>query len=949
MGRIRYTHNSFSIGILSKKIHGNTEFEGYNNSLDECENFQIQPTGGTFKRGGTKFVSQIKGDNAVLILFCYSSSEQYMCEFGDHYIRFYTKYGKLVDDNSKHVEIETPFSIESAKNIKTFQSGNILYLVTDIGIYSLKRTSTTSFKLANKPITYSAEPLTIMNSEKIALKPSATQGSITLVAVDPSDSSKKPDAKFAPIFFDSDKGHSLVLTYSVYNENAGYYEDKHIYLVIESVEDDTDGFKKIIAKLDAGLTNNPTELYNTDPVTKWRVGAFTSDRGMPKASAMYEGRLFLANNLSYPTGIWGSGKLYNDWTDFYTGTNDADAVQFKVNAQFADEILWAVGQSKLFFGTRWGIYIAGSASFNDEAITPSNFRCRLFESVGASSIQPVVALDAVFFVDVSGRGVHEIRLSSETGSYEVSDISLLADDLLKSGIVSHAWQQTPVKTYWCAVNDGFLCALTYLKNNGIMAWSKHVLGGSNVKVENIAIMHGDKHDLLWMIVRREINGKFVRYIEYMQASYDPLTQEEFKQFYIDSGVTKEKKAKIKDITKQSDAYVTFNNSSVVNRYKQLYASMPAENRKFFIAYFHVHPTDTNYTYRIINNKFFLFNNGGVVDSSLSGSDNQLFVYATTVKSIQESSSSSGNTTLELIDSRHINVGDMISITRDNTTYKEYVTVKRKSGNRISVNTKQVIAGDEIYITFGNFESYHKGTKSQITLSDYTFSQEEISSNELQQVYFNKINGSTQLNGKVLRYKAISQDSMRIYNRDQDTEYDMESISPFDTVDPAGNAYFYFDTVEGLKHLAGQTVSVCYNGNSGDDVIVPDNGVIRTPRPVMFANIGLKYKAFFKTVPFAGGSIIGSSVGAVGGQKSMWLHLYYSLAGKYGDSANRLYDIPYTRLLTTFDNDKSLISGLVKCPMVSSGDVYNRCVYIEHDKPVSFNILSITQDIEVSDS
>lgn len=215
MGRIRYTHNSFSIGILSKKIHGNTEFEGYNNSLDECENFQIQPTGGTFKRGGTKFVSQIKGDNAVLILFCYSSSEQYMCEFGDHYIRFYTKYGKLVDDNSKHVEIETPFSIESAKNIKTFQSGNILYLVTDIGIYSLKRTSTTSFKLANKPITYSAEPLTIMNSEKIALKPSATQGSITLVAVDPSDSSKKPDAKFAPIFFDSDKGHSLVLTYSV--------------------------------------------------------------------------------------------------------------------------------------------------------------------------------------------------------------------------------------------------------------------------------------------------------------------------------------------------------------------------------------------------------------------------------------------------------------------------------------------------------------------------------------------------------------------------------------------------------------------------------------------------------------------------------------------------------------------------------------------------------------
>lgn len=950
MGRIRYTHNSFSIGILSKKIHGNTEFEGYNNSLEECENFQIQPTGGVFKRGGTKFVSRIKGDNAVLILFCYSSSEQYMCEFGDKYIRFYTKYGKLVDGDGKHVEIETPFSIESIKNIKTFQSGNILYLITDLGIYSLKRTSTTSFEIDDKPITYSAEPLTIMNSEKISLKPSSNQGTITLEAVDPIDSAKKPDTKFAPIFFDSDKGHSLVLTYSVYNENAGYYEDKHIYLTIESVEEDSEGFKKIIAKFDAGLTNNPTELYNTDPVTKWRVGAFTSDRGMPKAATMYEGRLFLANNLSYPTGIWGSSKLYNDWTDFYTGTNDADAVQFKIDAQFADEILWLVGQSKLFIGTRWGIYIAGSATFNDEAITPSNFRCRLFESVGASSIQPVVALDAVFFVDVSGRQVHEIRLSSETGAYEVSDISLLADDLLKSGVVSHAWQQTPVKTYWCAVGDGFLCSLTYLKNNGIMAWSKHVIGGNNVKVENIVIMHGDKHDLLWMIVRREVGGKFVRYIEYMQPPYDPLSQEEFKQFYVDSGIQKEKKAKIKDITKQSNAYITFDNTSVFSRYKQLYASMPSVNRKFFINFLYVHQTATHYTYSIIDDAIVLFNNGGVIDQSfLETSAKQLFVYASTVRAIVESGTPSHAATIELIDSRNININDLLCITRNNATFKEYVTVRQKSGNRISVMSQSVRVGDEIYITFGDFSMYHKGQKAKITLSDYTFSQAEISSNGLKQVYFNKINGSTQLNGKVLRYKAISQDSMLIYNRDQDTEYDMGSISPFDTVDPSGNAYFYFDEVDGLEHLKGQTISICYNGNSGDDVVVPDNGIIRTPRTVMYACAGLAIRSRLKTTPFAGGSLIGSSVGAVGGQKTMWLHLYYSLAGQYGDSFQRLYNIPYPNMITKYDKDQSLISGLVKCPMVSSGDVYNRCVVIEHNKPVSFNILSITQDIEVSDS
>ncbi len=947
MGRIRYTHNSFSIGILSKKIQGNTEFEGYNNSLDECENFQIQPTGGVFKRGGTKFVEKIHGDDAKLVLFCYSSSEQYMCEFVDKRIYFYTKYGNLVDDKNHHVSIETPLSLDHIKNMKTFQSGNILYLITELGIYSLKRTSTTSFEISAKPVSYSAEPLTFMNTEKIALKPTVDGEKVKLQAVDPKDPEKKPDEKFAPLFFDTDKDHSLVLAYSIYNENTGYYEDKLVYLVIESVKDDGQ-FKQLEAKFDTGLVNNPKELPNTDPVTKWRIGAFTEKRGMPKAAAMYEGRLFLANNTSYPSGIWGSGKLYNDWTDFYPGTNDADAVQFKIEAQFADEILWIVGQSKLFIGTRWGIYIAGSATFNDEAITPSNFRCRLFESVGSSAIQPVTALDAVFFVDVSGRQVHEIRLSSETGAYEVSDVSLLADDLLKSGIVSHAWQQTPVKTYWCAVGDGFLCSLTYLKNNGIMAWSKHVIGGKNVKVENIAIMHGDKHDLLWMIVRREVGGKFVRYIEYMQPTYDPLSQEEFKQFYVDSGIQKEKKAKIKDITKQSHAYVTFNEPSVLNRYKQLYASMPSVNRKFIIPDLKA-TGNTNYTYIIIDDAIVLFNNGGVIDNPITEtSSKQLFVYATTVSAIVESGTSTRAATIELLDSRYINVGDMLCIKRTGTIL-EYVTVRRKSGNRISVMSQSVIVGNEIYIMFGSFSMYHKGTKSRITLSDYTFSQAEISSNELKQVYFNKINGSTQLNGKVLRYKAISQDSMLIYNRDQDTVYDMESISPFDTVDPSGNAYFYFDEVDGLEHLKGQTISICYNGNSGDDVVVPDNGVIQTPRPVMYACAGLPIQSKLKTTPFAGGSLVGSSVGSVGGQKTMWLHLYYSLDGKYGDSFQRLYNIPYPNMITRYDKDQSLISGLVKCPMVSSGDVYNRCVVIEHNKPVSFNILSITQDIEVSDS
>ena len=82
---------------------------------------------------------------------------------------------------------------------------------------------------------------------------------------------------------------------------------------------------------------------------------------------------------------------------------------------------------------------------------------------------------------------------------------------------------------------------------------------------------------------------------------------------------------------------------------------------------------------------------------------------------------------------------------------------------------------------------------------------------------------------------------------------------------------------------------------------------------------------------------------------MWLHLYYSLGGRYGSEKAKTYPIPYSNFISGFNKPKSLVTGLVKCPIANSKDIYDRSVYIEHSDPVAFNILSITQDIEVSDS
>lgn len=1256
MGRSRYNHNSFSIGFLSQRIQGNTDFEGYNNALAECVNFVIQPTGGLFKRTGTYFVAEAKSGSPRLVLFSYSAEDQYICEFGAEYIRYFTKYGPLTNAQDQIVETVTTFTIDDVNSMTVQQDGNILILITTKGIFTLTRTAVDTFILEAQE--YDTEPLTFTNNEAVALKPSATSGNITITVVDPDNNNQKPAAKYAPFFNDDDVGHFITLSYKEIDAD-NVIRVKTYYLKILIVSEDTEGFNKVTATVDQDRSYNmQNQLPNTLAVARWQLGAFTVTRGTPKASAFYEGRLFLANNTTYPTGIWGSSKVYMDWTDFYGGENDADALIFKMSSQNADEILWLASQSKLFAGTRWGIYIAGSATYNDEAVTPSNFRIRLFEATGASPLQPVVGMDSVFFVDVSGKKVHEIHLSSETGAYQADDISLLSDDLTQSGIIAHTWQQNPIQTYWCAVEDGHLCSLTYLKNNGIMAWAKHTIMGDNVKIERLCTMHGDKNDLVWMVVRRQIGNEFKRYIEYIHAPYDPLQQEEFKQFYVDSGRTKQLKSSVANITRGSNPQLKIkidnqtaqqlaemiptNDGMFEVAFREISYNMPADITKataicygemlgvyqyvvtqensnkvarstdgkawtvstmpfvgnwtsicwgadrfvavaagtnkaaysqFGILWTEVTIEDqevvalgkyvcygnntfvmSNYSNYIwyssdgiewtksaalpfpvaricwggdrfvalgyLNNgtmyslngidwqgggnrpnssmPYICYGNGKFVaigsnvgaysiDGGLNWTainlpphsegirdivyaDNKFvavgsgvspyntLVYSTdgiawtkgfmpfearaicygsdkfvAVTSHESWLSNDGinwgkkpwaspkkyyltNLSIAEEDADRYLVGTLFdyynpdnqkiagkiptndfALLEENENCEFYLYVSNifgRNGNNIKCDTRYLLNNDKVLLFDSNIDNYPiTGKQLYITdktansvqvkyelasnlrpqkgclfklisqniavltvAADCTITLEDNIADDAQRVYINKVTGMNQINKQSYKIASISQNRKEITLYDEKTSeicgtdipLDASNFAPFDEVNPDGNVYVYFSEMGGLEHLEGQTVGVCADGNQRDSRIVND-GKITFEHPVMYCSAGLTVKAWMRTTPFSGGSLLGSSVGAVGGQKSMWLYLYYSLGGRYGAESAKTYPIPYSGLASAFDKPKSLVTGLIKCPIANAKDIYNRSIYIEHSEPVAFNILSITQDIEVSDS
>lgn len=1007
MARVRFSHNSFSVGIISEKVKGNYDFEGYNNALDLCENFQVQQTGGLFKRGGTHFVAETRNGEARLIMFVYSASDQYVLEFGENYIRFFTKDGVLYGQDSQPYELSTNISMAVARTMHTFQDGNQLVLITSQGMYVLIRASTTEFKLNS--VQYTCEPMTFMNIHRIALQPDKTIGTqnepLTLTVVNPEDPSQKPDSEFAPLFFDDDSGHEMCLVYKIENKFSGVVEDKYFYLRIVAVENDGQ-WKKVKAFIEREKCP-ADELPNTDPVVKFQIGAFNNSRGNPKAVAVFEGRLFLACNKSYPVGIWGSAKLYHDWSDFFLGTQETDGVQYKMSYKEIPEILWMIGQSKLFIGTSSGIFMCGSATYNDDAITPANFSCRMFSAVGASPLQPIAALDTVFFVDTSGRNVHEIYLNGESGAYEAHDISVLATDITQSGIIAHTWQQTPVKTYWCAVNDGFLCSLTYLKDMGIMAWTKHTISGKNVKVEDLCCMRGSKNDLLWMIVRREVNGVFKRYVEYMHPPYEPLDQEEFKQYYVDSGVNKEIKFKVKKVERGENPTVTFSTggalpqelsngseffSAIIQDYRQLLYIRPKINNKDYKIWRRIFykerqvvddknkrkerlvisdmklKLDINQT--VSNGKKIFIKIGNISEIKIDPSLNWVSFICNNAADLFDNDEVvlSGFSAVRNLKEAKQNIVDESIYYKDidNNVHLDYLSNShvqsytiRKRGNEIFLyyngrnvrvelinpggGDKNIVFNPEIYKRMDVVSSFSKGKYATIAIDGA----EEFPSNEKKDVYINKIPGMTELIGQ---YKVGDKNQNTLVLYDIDENYlDAEFYSPYDDVNPnKGNMYLFFDEIK-AEHLKGQEVCIMSNGNSAGTTIVPDNGVIKLARGTPYCSIGLRFKARFQTTSYSGGCLLGSSVGTIGGQNCFWVYVYYSLGGKYGSEKDKIFPIPYQKFIGKFDQPKSLITGLVTCPVNNAKDVYNRSIYIEHDEPLSFNILSITQDIEVSDA
>ena len=531
MAKASHAFTNFTAGELSPRLDGRTDVNKYFNGCSRLENFIIHPHGGASRRPGTKFIASVKtAANATrLIPFEFSVTQTYVLEFGHNYFRIYKDGGQVVSSGSA-VEVATPYGTSDLSAIKFTQSADLMYLVhPDYSPRVISRSSHTAWTIAE--VAFRRGPMQDENSTTTTLVASARTGSLNItasaslfVATDVGriiklhegyakiSSITSATVAVAAVQENSDGRTELLPGYTA--DTIGFAEGdpsstglEHNDRITDSTGDFvTQGFKvgQFITVTGAGTSGNNvtnklvvqvtadtillapsadlvTEAAGQDVTivgvlaasTSWSFGAFSATTGFPSTVTFFEERLVFANTATEPQTLFFS--VSGDFTDFAEGITSGSSLTYTIGSNQVNVIRYLVAARSLIVGTSGGEYVVTSGT--QEPLNPTNTQIKRQTTYGTADIQPVQVGNVTLFVQRAKRKVRELGYNYDADSYTAPDLTILAEHITESGIKEFALQQEPDNIVWCVLENGKLVGMTYRREEQVVAWHEHIIGG----------------------------------------------------------------------------------------------------------------------------------------------------------------------------------------------------------------------------------------------------------------------------------------------------------------------------------------------------------------------------------------------------------------------------------------------------------------------------------------
>lgn len=578
MPKVSPAQNNFNSGEFSPQMYGRTDFENYRNGVALCQNFIPTVQGGVASRPGTYFAHEVKTSSKAtrLVSFEFSTVQAYVIEFGDLYLRFYKNEAIIETSPGVPYEISTTYAEADLFELKFAQSADVLYIAhPDYPPKMLQRTSDTSWAL----VAYTPEwgPFREENvtSSKL-VKASATTGSgITLTASGHTPFTANHVGaywQFRELLASNyDKWETAkVVGAGVYRHYSGrlYYTTAGGTTgtrppIHESGSESDGAVTWDFIRIDRGyaqitaytsstvvtatvIQRLPDSATAGSGIFRWAEGAWSPERGYPGSVIFYEDRLVWAGSPSKPQTLWMS--VSSEYTNFTSvepeGTvADDNAITITLNANDVNAIRWLADEERaLLAGTAGGEWSLRSAN-TSEALSPTNIQAKRSTTYGAANLPALRAGRSIIYVQKAGRKMRELAYVFEIDGFRAPDLTVLSDHITLSGVKDFTFQQEPQAIVWCVLNDGTLIGLTFEREQKVVGWHRHYLGGSfssgNAVVESVTTVPspaGDA-DQLWMVVKRTINGSTKRYVEFMTPLFEHNSTAQEDAFYVDCGAT----------------------------------------------------------------------------------------------------------------------------------------------------------------------------------------------------------------------------------------------------------------------------------------------------------------------------------------------------------------------------------------------------------------------------
>ena len=375
-------------------------------------------------------------------------------------------------------------------------------------------------------------------------------GYVTITLVDGKSIDATTDA--TPVSVSTDDAHGYVTGNSVYISGTGITALDRKYWTVTKTSDTTFTLDTSTAPgftSSSGFTDGFTATCDVvkrlpesvvglvaDATHRWAHGAWTGKNGYPRTVSFFEDRLWWAGTDNNPQTLWASRT--SNYENHQIIDLDESAMIFTLNTDQVNVIEWINAGRKLTIGTAGGEFIC-SAALEGEALTPGNVSVVRHSTYGSKpKVSPLRVEQVLLFVQRAGRKLREMVYDDAVNSYVAPDMTILTDHITLGGVTRMAFQQEPNRQVWATLATGDLICFTYERAQQVTAWHRHTLGGTDAKVESIAVIpHPDgDQDQLWMVVSRTIGGVTKRFVEFMEPEW-LRSNARTSAFFIDSGLS----------------------------------------------------------------------------------------------------------------------------------------------------------------------------------------------------------------------------------------------------------------------------------------------------------------------------------------------------------------------------------------------------------------------------